>query len=64
MKNVKYILIEDGSPFYTNLTIVVDDNFNQNITDKVADDKIVSIYRNTMDVLINVEYTIYDKHQG
>lgn len=64
MKNVKNILIEDGSPFYTNLTIVVDDNFNQNITDKVADDKIVSIYRNTMDVLINVEYTIYDKHQG
>lgn len=63
MKNVKYILTENGSPLYTNLTIV-DDNFNQNITDKVADDKIVSIYRNTMDVLINVEYTIYDKHQG
>ncbi len=63
MKNVKYILTENGSPLYTKLTIF-DDNFNQNITDKVADDKIVSIYRNTMDVLINVEYTIYDKHQG
>ena len=61
MKNVKYILADRGISFtqkMANLTVF----FCIDKSNKITDDKIKSIYRNTMTVLNNVEHTIYDKY--
>lgn len=61
MKNVKYILGEKWTSFTQKMgyiTIFSD----QDIKNKITEDKINSIYQNTMTVLNNVKHTIYDKY--
>ncbi len=61
MKNVKYILADRGFSFtqkMEDITVF----FDQDVKNKITDDKINSIYQNTMTVLNNVEHTIYDRY--
>jgi ABC-type dipeptide/oligopeptide/nickel transport system ATPase component len=61
MKNVKYILADKGFSFTQKMGYVTVFS-NQDIKDKITDEKINSIYQNTMTVLNKVENTIYDKY--
>ena len=61
MKNVKYILADKGISFTQKMTYLTV-FYNQDVKNKITDDKINSIYQNTMTVLNNVEHTIYDKY--
>ena len=61
MKNVKYILADKGISFTQKMAYITV-FFDQDVKNKIIDDKINSIYQNTMTVLNNVEHTIYDKY--
>ena len=61
MKNVKYILADKGVSFTQKMGYVTVFS-NQDIKDKITDEKINSIYENTKTILNNVKHTIYDKY--
>ena len=61
MKNVKYILADRGISFTQKMAYITV-FFDQDIKNKITDDKINSIHQNTTTVLNNVEYTIYDRY--
>ena len=61
MKNVKYILADKGVSFTQKMGYITVFS-NQDIKDKITDEKINSIYENTKTILNNVKYTIYDKY--
>lgn len=61
MKNVKYILADRGISFTQKMANIIV-FFDQDIKNKITDEKINSIYQNTMTVLNNVEHTIYDRY--
>lgn len=61
MKNVKYILSEKWNSFAQNMGYITVFS-DQDIKNKITDEKINSIYQNTMTVLNNVKHTIYDKY--
>ena len=61
MKNVKYILADRGISFTQKMAYITV-FFDQDVKNKITDDKINSIYQNTMTVLNKVENTIYDKY--
>ena len=61
MKNVKYILADRGFSFTQKMGYMTVFS-NQDIKDKITDEKIISIYENTKTILNNVKHTIYDKY--
>jgi hypothetical protein len=61
MKNVKYILADRGFSFTQKMGYITVFS-NQDIKDKITDEKINLIYENTKTVLNNVKHTIYDKY--
>lgn len=62
MKNVKYILGEKWNSFAQKMGYITVFS-DQDIKNKITEEKINSIYQNTMTVLNNVKHTIYDKYQ-
>lgn len=62
MKNVKYILADKCISFLQKMLYITVFS-DQDIKNKITDEKINSIYQNTMTVLNNVKHTIYDKYQ-
>ena len=61
MKNVKYILADRGFSFTQKMGYIIVFS-NQDIKDRITDEKINLIYENTKTVLNNVKHTIYDKY--
>ena len=61
MKNVKYILADKWISFTQKMGYITVFS-NQDIKDKITDEKINSIYENTKTILNNVKHTIYDKY--
>ena len=61
MKNVKYILADRGFSFTQKMGYITVFS-NQDIKDRITDEKINLIYENTKTVLNNVKHTIYDKY--
>lgn len=61
MKNIKYILADRGVSFTQKMAYITG-FFNQDIKNKITDEKINSIYENTKTILNNVKHTIYDKY--